>query len=49
MGKLDDEAEAMFMPNWNPEDHIQSDDEMLAVLAGVPEFAAQLRQQGVIQ
>lgn len=49
MGKLEDEAEAMFMPNWNAEDHIQSDQEMVAVLAMVPEFAAQMRQSGVIQ
>lgn len=48
MGKLDDEAEAMFMPNWSAEDYVQSDEEMKAVLACVPGFAAQMRQQGVI-
>ncbi|CAB4184489.1 hypothetical protein UFOVP1124_13 [uncultured Caudovirales phage] len=48
MAKLPDEAEEMFQPNWLPEDHVQSDAEMIAVLAMVPEFQKQMRDAGVI-
>ena len=48
MGKLPDDAERLFMPNYNAEDDVQTDLEMLAVLAQVPEFAAQMKQQGIL-
>lgn len=49
LGKLKDEAEEMFMPNFRIEDDVQSDEEMAAVLASVPMFAEQMRRQGVIR
>lgn len=48
LGKLSDEAEAMFMPNWDAEEHVQSDEEMKAILAAVPQFREQMVQQGIL-
>ena len=49
LGKLPDHAEALFMPNYNAEEDVQSEDEMRQVLAGIPLFREQMRAQGVIE
>lgn len=48
LGKVDDNAESMLMPNYSLEDDCQSEAEMAAVLAGVPLFREQMRAQGVL-
>lgn len=49
IGKVNDNMEDMFLPNYRVDEDVQSDEEMAAVLATVPQFADQMRRQGVIR
>lgn len=48
LGKLNDNAEEMFLPTYRVDEDVQSDAEMAAVLATVPQFAEQMRRQGIL-
>ena len=49
LGKLKDNAEEMFQPNYRIDDDVQSDEEMAAVLASIPAFREQMERQGIIR
>lgn len=48
LGKLPDDSERMFMPNYQPDNDAQSEEEMKAVLASIPQFREQMAQQGIL-
>ncbi len=45
--EFDHASESKFMPNWR--EPVQTEDQLIAELAKIPQFAAQLRAQGKIE